>query len=198
VRPYRPHPGYVTPLVAALLAGPLAAQEAPLVLEIYGGAATPLGTFADGSRRGEGSVAGPSLSVLFARPGVGRRTLYAGFSQHRFGCEDAGCVSNGRYVATGFDLGMRFALVTGHAAIPWIRLGAITTRVETDDLGGEDSGVSDLGWGGEVGLGVYLGAARTLAINPGVRFAAVNTELPGGSLLRMRFLVAQIAAAIAF
>lgn len=174
----------------------LAAQQAGLVLEVGGGAVVPLGEFADGA--GEGTDAGPSLSIAFARPGTGRRTLYLGFSQHRFGCEEAGCAPGGRYVATGFDLGLRFALVTGRAAIPWIRVGAITTRVETEDLAGPDAGVSDLGFGGEFGAGVYIGRGRAVALNPGVRFAAVNTVLPGGGTLAMRYLVAQLALAIAF
>lgn len=168
------------------------------MLEVGGGAVVPLGDFADGPAAGEGTEAGPSLSIAFARPGAGRRTLHVGFSQHRFGCEAAGCDPEGRYVATGFDIGLRFALVTGRMAIPWIRVGAITTRVETDDLGGPDAGVSDLGFGGEIGAGVYIGRERTLALNPGVRFAAVNTVLPGGATLGMRYLVAQLALAIGF
>ena len=183
---------------ATLPAPDLVAQQAGLVLEVGGGAAVPLGDFADGTGAGEGAEAGPSLSVAFARPGTGRSTVYVGFSQHRFGCEAAGCGADGRYVATGFDLGLRFALVTGRMAIPWIRVGAITTRVETDHLGGADAGVSDLGFGGEIGAGVYIGRERALALNPGVRFTAVNTVLPGGGTLAMRYLVAQLAIAIAF
>ena len=185
-------------LVSGLVATALDAQDAPLLLEIHGGVSAPIGSFADGSEPGEGATAGRSLSIAFALTGAGRRTLYAGFSQHRFGCVAAGCVPNGRYAATGFDVGARFALLTGHSAIPWIRLGAITTRVETDDLGGANVGVSDLGFGGEIGAGVYIGAASRVAINPGVRLSAVNTTLPGGSTLRMRYLVAQLAVVLAF
>jgi hypothetical protein len=82
--------------------------------------------------------------------------------------------------------------------VPWLRLGAITTRVETDDLGGANAGVSDLGFGGEIGAGLYVGAASTLAVNPGIRYAMVRTALPGGSTLDMRYLMAQIALALAF
>ena len=184
--------------MTGLVAPALEAQDAPLLLEIHGGISAPIGSFADGSRPGEGATAGPSLSVAFALTGAGRRTVYAGFSQHRFGCVDAGCAPDGRYVATGFDVGVRFALLTGHSVIPWIRLGAITTRVETDDLGGANAGVSDLGFGGEIGAGVYIGAAGRVAINPGVRFSAVNTTLPDGPTLRMRYLVAQLAVVLAF
>jgi hypothetical protein len=191
----------VAAVAAALLTvAPAAApaQESPLVLEVYGGVAAPVASFGDGTGPGQGATAGPSLSVLFALPGAGRRGLYAGFSQHRFGCEDAGCAADGRLVATGFDVGLRFALVRGRTFVPWLRLGAITTRVETDDLGAANAGVSDLGFGGEIGAGLYVGAASTLAINPGIRYAMVRTGLPGGSTLDMRYLMAQIALALAF
>ena len=182
----------------ALLAGPVRAQDAPLVLEVHGGVAAPLGSFANGTDPGEGTSAGPSLSVAFVLPGSGRRGTYVGFSQHRFGCEDAGCPAGGRYVATGFDLGWRFRLVRTGPAIPWLRAGAITTRVETGDLGGANAGVSDLGWGFELGAGAYLGTERAVALNPGVRWARVWTELPGGETLSMQYLIAQVAIAFAF
>jgi hypothetical protein len=136
--------------------------------------------------------------VAFVVTGSGRRSVYAGFTQARFGCEDAGCVPGGRYVATGFDLGLRFALVTGHALIPWARIGAITTRVETDDLGGPNAGVSELGIGVSAGMGLYIGAASAVGINPAVTYSAVNTRLPGGADLPMRYLKAGIAVAVAF
>jgi hypothetical protein len=158
----------------------------------------PTGSFADGTARGEGVAPGPSFGVSFALPGSGRRTLYAGFSQHRFACEDAGCAARGRYVATGFDVGFRFKVLRSGVAIPWVRVGALTTRVETEDLGAPDVGVSKLGLGAEVGAGVYIGGGSTVAINPGVRFSAVDTRLPGGATLGMRYLVADIAVVIAF
>jgi hypothetical protein len=194
-----------TPVVLALAlcawASPtrsLAAQDAPLVLEVHGGAAVPLGSFANGSDAGEGVSAGSSLSLDLLLPGTGWRGLYAGFSQHRFGCEDAGCAGDGRIVATGFDVGVRLALLRGQSFVPWIRIGAITTRVETDDLGDPNLGVSKLGFGGEVGFGVLIGSRGTLGLNPGVRYALVGTELPGGSTLNMHYLVAQVAATLAF
>jgi hypothetical protein len=130
--------------------------------------------------------------------GQGRRTLYAGFSQHRFACEDAGCSPGSPYVATGVDGGFQVNVLTRGAIIPWVRLGALTTRVETGGLPGSPEGVSRLGWGGEVGAGVYLGAFRYMALNPGIRMVAVNTELPGGALLRMRYVVVDVGLALAF
>jgi hypothetical protein len=63
---------------------------------------------------------------------------------------------------------------------------------------GSPEGVSSLGWGGEVGLGVYLGATSSVSLNPGIRLVAVNTELPGGSVIHMRTIVADLGLALAF
>lgn len=173
-----------------------AAQDAPLLVEATGGYAVALGSFADGTRPGEGVAGGASFGVRFVVPAV-RWSLYAGFSQHRFGCEDAGCASGGRYVATGFDVGYRVGLRAG-PAIPWLSVGGLTTRVETGALAGPNAGVSEHAFGVALGAGVFLGGRSPIAVNPGVRMAAVNTRLPGGPLLRMRYLVAELAVALAF
>ena len=187
---------------AALAAWSLAiegsGQESALVLEAHAGASVPLAHFSSGTREGEGTGAGASLGVDFALPGGGRWTPYVGFSQHRFGCADAGCAQDGRYVATGFHGGYRIVPLPGRSVLPWVRLGVITTRVETGALGGANVGVSKLGVGGEVGAGVHVGAASVIALNPSVRLAAVNTRLPGGALLRMRYLVADLAVVLSF
>ena len=52
--------------------------------------------------------------------------------------------------------------------------------------------------GGEAGIGLYIGVFSPVALVPGIRVTAVNTELPGGSLLRMRYVVADVALALAF
>ena len=194
-----------TPLTALIFSAALctavSAQDSRLLLELYGGAAQPVSAFADGTAPGEGTTTGPSLGVLLALPGTGRRTLYAGFTQHRFGCEDAGCDPDGEYVATGFNVGLRFALLRERAAIPWLRVGAITTRVETGDLAGMQSsnaGLSKLGFGFEAGAGVYIGSRSPVAVNPSILYSAVNSELPGGSDLRLRYLTARIGLVLAF
>ena len=174
------------------------AQASPLVLEIHGGASVPVGSFHDGVRPGEGGTPAASFGVDFALSGEGRRTLYVGFSQHRFGCEDAGCQAGGEYVATGFDLGLRINLRTSGSVLPWLRLGAVSTRVELPAVQGAAQGVSGLGLGGEAGLGLYIGTYSPVALVPGIRVTAVNTELPGGTLLRMRYVVADVALAFAF
>jgi hypothetical protein len=96
------------------------------------------------------------------------------------------------------DAGLQINLVTRGSIVPWVRFGGLTTRVESPGLPGSPEGVSSLGWGGEVGLGLYVGATRPVALNPGIRLVAVNTELPGGSLMRMRYIAADLGLALAF
>lgn len=191
-------PGLCAVALALSLARVASAQESPLVVEAHGGAAIPTGSFASGDGVGEGTSPGASFGVDIALPGGGRVAPYVGFSQHRFGCEDAGCAAGGRYVATGFQGGVRIVPLPGRSILPWVRLGAVTTHVETDALGGPAAGVSDLGVGGEVGAGVHIGGASQLALNPGVRLVAVNTNLPDGSTLRLRYIVADLAVVLAF
>ncbi|NNL31021.1 MAG: hypothetical protein HKO77_08365 [Gemmatimonadetes bacterium] len=184
-------------------AAPLMAQDSPLVLEAHGGVAAPLGSFADGAGPGEGTTAGPSLALTFALPGAGWRALYAGFSQHRFGCEAAGCDADGRYVATGFNVGVRVVPVNRGPVIPWIRLGAVTTRVETGDLtatpsSAVDAGVSDLGFGGEVGVGILVRLGRSLGWSTTGLITSVDTDLPGGSTLSMRYFTAHTGLSFLF
>jgi hypothetical protein len=141
---------------------------------------------------------GASLSVDFTLSGKGRRSTYIGFSQDRFGCVDAGCALGGSFVATGMNAGFRFSLRTRGGVIPWIRVGALTTRVESEGVPGSPAGTSKLAYGGDAGFGVYVGAWNFVAINPGLRIAAVNTALPGGALLRMRYAVLDLGLALAF
>ena len=174
------------------------AQAAPLVVEVRSGASVPVADLANGSDPGEGVTAGASFGVDFAVSGRGRRTIYAGFSQHRFACADAGCAAGGHFVATSLDLGFRLSLLTRGPVIPWVRLGGVTLRMETPELPDSPAGVSDRGYGGEVGAGLYIGTWSAVAVNPGVRFTTVSTRLPGGADLGMRFLVADLGVSLAF
>jgi hypothetical protein len=185
------------PTLLAILPNPVAAQDHPLLLEAHAGWAAPIGSFADGADPGQGVSGGPALSVLFAAPS-GRRAIYAGFHQNRFDCEDAGCSEDGRLVETGFNVGVRISLLPGRPVMPWLRVGVVTTRVETRDLPAPNAGVSDLGWGGEAGAGLYIGGDRSIAINPAVTVVAVDSELPGGSSLELRYLVAHLGLVLAF
>jgi hypothetical protein len=188
-------------LLASALGMPasVSAQASPLVLEVGGGAAIPVGALRSGHGPGQGTSAGASFDLDFAVSGAGRRTVFVGFSQHRFGCSAAGCAAGAEYVATGVDLGVRWSLLTSGPVLPWLGVGALTTRVELPPMQQFPAGVSALGLGGDVGLGVYIGASRAVALNPSVWLRAVNTGLGDGrGALRMRYLVANLAVALAF
>lgn len=186
-------------LVAAMVVPRTAvAQSSPLVVELRGGVSTALGHFRNGVRPGEGARSGASMGVDFILSGKGRRSTYLGFSQHRFQCVNAGCPAGHPFIATGLNGGFRFGLCTRCSVSPWLQLGALTTRVESAGVTGSPAGVSRLAFGGEAGFGIYLGAWRSVALDPGVRFAAVNTRLPGGPLLRMRYAVLDVGLVLAF
>ncbi len=177
----------------------LRAQAAPLVLEVGGGAALPLGGLRSGHAAGEGTRAGPSFDLDFALSGSGRRTIFLGFSQHRFGCAPAGCAAGDHYVATGIDGGVRLNLLTRGSVLPWLGVGALTSRVEMPRMGNVPAAVSRLGLGADAGFGVFIGAARSIGLNPGVWFRAVNVGLPDGrGTLRMRYVVASVALVFSF
>ncbi len=167
------------------------------MLDVDGGATIPLGDFEEGAGTGEGAEAGPVFAVGFVLPRSDRFALLLGFHQARFGCEAAGCASDGRYVATGFDAGLRLALLAGRAAVPWLSLGGVTTRVEARDLPAPNGGVSKLGWGLKAGAGIWWGN-EWIAVQPKVAWTRVDTELPGGDTLEMRYLSATLGVSFPF
>jgi hypothetical protein len=167
-------------------------------MEVLGGVSVPVASFASGQGIGEGNASGPSFGVRFTTSGVGRRTNYFGFSQHRFDCAAAGCPVGGSYVATGLDAGFRITLAKLGGVLPWASVGGLTTRVESQGLPGSPSGVSSLGYGGEAGAGLYIGAGHAVALNPQVRFSTVRVDLPGGHPLTLRYVVAAVGVVLAF
>ena len=188
-------------LTAAGLAipwGHASAQDAAVIVEARGGVALPSGDFADGSGPGEGASPGASFGVDIAVAGGGRWTPYIGFSQHRLGCEDAGCVAGGEYVATGFHAGARFVPMPEWPVLPWLGGGVVTTHVEAEDLGPANAGVSDLGVGGEVAVGVHIGSASRIALSPSVRWVSVTAQLPSGIDLGMQYLVVDLGVVLSF
>lgn len=190
-------------LVAAALLGsgavpaPLSAQGAPLTVETRLGAALPVSSFSGGDGVGEGADAGVGYGVEVTLGG-GWRTWYAGFSQMRFGCGQAGCPAGAAYVTTGVNAGVRVALAPGSRLIPWVGVGAFTTRVESPGVRGSPEGVSELGFGAEAAAGLWLQASRHLAITPAARVSRVGTELPGGERLSLRYLVLDVGLALTF
>lgn len=202
-------PQRILMVVAALVAGivaPAVAQDAPLILEIHGGAAIPFGDLAEGAEAGTGTDTGPTLAVRFAFPGGGWRTLYVGFSQHRFECHAEGCVPDDiyrdRYVATGFNVGLRVVPVRSHRVTPWIGVGAITTHVETRAASvipeNIDRGVSDLGFGLEGGAGLSVHLGGSFAWSAAGLASWVDSTLPNGSTLPLRFVSVQTGITLLF
>jgi hypothetical protein len=183
--------------VLAAPVAPLSAQGSPLTVEARLGAALPVSSFSGGDGVGEGAGAGVAFGVE-ATLATGWRTWYAGFSQIRFACEDAGCPSGEPYVATGVNAGIRLALAPGAPVIPWVGAGVLTTRVESPGTASSPEGVSSLGWGAEVSGGLWVRATRYLAITPAVRASRVGTDLPGGERLSLRYLVVDLGLALTF
>lgn len=184
--------------VAAFLPTPATGQGAPLTVESRIGAAVPLSTFANGTDVGEGTTTGAVFGVELALSTHGRRTWYAGFSQARYGCRDAGCPAGDDYVVTGVNAGVRLTLLQGHRALPWVGLGVTTVQVESPGVTGSPAGVSDLGFGGEVAAGLYLRAGRWVAFTPAVRLSQTRTDLPGGHQVRIRSLAADLGVVLVF
>lgn len=209
LRPLRLLPVLGAVALAPVLPASLMGQDASLAVEVLGGASVPVASFNLGTAVGEGTSFGPSFGVLLTLTGVGRRTTYVGFSQHRFGCVDAGCPQDGEYVATGMNAGFRFTLVRSGPVRPWLSVGGFTTRVESPGVHGmhtgagspssdSPAGVSSLGYGAEAGVGLYIGAGRAVALDPQVRFATVGVDLPGEQRLTLRTVVASLALVLAF
>jgi hypothetical protein len=176
----------------------LAAQDPVLTVSADPGLAIPFGDFSSGTGPGEGVGSGASLGATFTLHGTGWRSWYVGFSQRRFSCEDAGCSAGDDYRATGFNAGVLGVLERGQAVQPFFKLGAVTTRVETRSLPAPDGGVSDLGFGGEAGVGVALMPQSLVAVTPSVTVTTINSTLPGGESLQMRYLTASLAIVFRF
>lgn len=171
--------------------------QAPLTVEMRGGAFLPVAGFRTGPERGGQLAAGPSFGVGMALERTGGWHLYLGFSQHRLDCTDDGCTGDGEYVSTSWELGARLDLGSG-TAVPWIRLGLTTPRVERDRPEPAAADVTALGFGGEAGFGVRVPVAGRFHASPGVRFGAVDSGLPGGGELRLRYVVAELAVVVGF
>ena len=75
-----------------------------------------------GALRALGAVQGARVAVLAPNTHV--------LLEAHYGVPYAGAV----LVATGFNAGVRIALLQGRLVMPWLGVGAITTRVETEDL----------------------------------------------------------------
>ena len=168
------HPGVAAGVVVLLsLFGSGAAAQVPrLVAEVRVGVAVPSGPLAEDSSEG-GAQAGPSLGAGFAFAVKGGLYVHAGFSQHRFGC-DEGCADLGDLTATGFDLALRYAFVAG-PVMPWIRAGTLPYTVEGSQTSEADGAtLSDHTWGFEGGVGVNVPLSDNVHLSPGFRYMALD------------------------
>lgn len=131
--------------------------------------------------------------------------LYAGFSQLRFGCVDDGCREGGKLVSTAWEVGGNLRLRSGPWG-PWVRLGLALAHVESDypasgaveEPAGSGSRASDLGVGGEVGVGWRIQVADGVGLAPGVRYARLDTRLDPDTVFRMRYWVAELGVVLGF
>jgi hypothetical protein len=57
---------------------------------------------------------------------------------------------------------------------------------------------SDVGVGGEAGIGVRVPLRDGVALSPGVRYALVNSRLDDDTLLRLRYWVADVGLVVGF
>ncbi len=182
-------------------AGSVVAQHSNLTFDARLGLGVPMGGFADEAEGWEGAASeGVTFGLSFGYEFWNRVILYAGFSQHRFGCPAQGCGLESDFVATGFDIGSRILLRSSGMFVPWTRFGWITYRVEGDfQEGGErTSEVSDRASGWEAGGGVAIVVTRKLALNPGVRYSTVSPDFDGRGELRMRYLVVDLGLLVGF
>ncbi|HZD06339.1 MAG TPA: hypothetical protein VE173_15620 [Longimicrobiales bacterium] len=179
--------------------------QAPLALEVQGGASIPVGPFTRGPRL-EGSLdAAPAFGLYFTLRRNRWVGLYAGFSQLRFGCRDDGCTAGGALVSTAWEVGGHLRTSPGPWG-PWIRLGLVLTRVESDYPAFAADGVgaasthqvSDLGVGGELGVGWRIGLTDGVGVNPGVRYAQLDSRLDRDAVLRMRYWVVDLGVVLGF
>ncbi len=193
----------VLALAGLLFGGPgsVVAQHSHLTFDSRLGLGVPIRGFADEAEGWEGAASGGvTFGLSFGYAFWNRVILYAGFSQHRFGCSAQGCGLESDLVGTGFDIGSRILLRSSGRFVPWTRLGWITYQVEGDfQEGGErTSEVSERASGWEAGGGVAIVVTRRLALNPGVRYSTVSPDFYGRGELRMRYVVVDVGLLVGF
>lgn len=173
---------------------PLRAQST-LVVEGRAGVALPLGDSPPGwGDRRAGSAAG----IHFALRRGTRSYLYLGFSQLRTPCDGEGCGVTP--VSTQWEGGVRIDLATD-GVVPWLRLGAIAPSIEGVPPGSSSTdqpGLSDRGWGGEVGAGVRLPVAERISVGPGIRVLAARLRAGASDPVTLRWMVVDVGLTVGF
>ncbi len=183
---------------AGALGSPAAAQDPALVVEVDAGAAMPTGALAAETLPVANAERAASFGLRFVLSGSSWRRYYLGFDQHRFSCVAAGCTDGDPIVATGFGLGLRVVPLRGREVQPWLQAGVMTATVETGSLPGEGGGVSDLGVGTSLGVGVTVPALRPISVTPSAVYSRVDATLPSGEPLALRFVALRLAVTLSF
>lgn len=182
-------------MALAVFAAPTAAQST-FVIEGRAGTAIPLGPAAEGV--GE-TQAGAAAGVHFALRRGERSYLFAGFSQLRARCDGDPC--GGSRVSTQWEAGMRFDLRES-GVVPWLRVGAVFPSIERVPLADPDEeprfGVSDRGWGGEVGAGLRVPVSERIGISPGARFVVSRVGRGAAEALTVKWLVVDLGLVVGF
>lgn len=184
----------------AVPSSPAFGQAGPFAFQIRSGFTRPLAGFRDPLHGWEGgSKAGPTLGMGFTFPlyrGIGG---YMGFSQHRFGCDEAVCPEGKYWTDTGFDLAIRVVMGKG-ALRSWVQGGLHTHRMEGKITGadGAERLKSEGGGGYEVGGGFLLSIGERTSLAPGVRYGLGNVPFDNLPTLGVRFLVFDIGLVLGF
>jgi hypothetical protein len=183
-------------LLALLHGAPLVAQG-PLSLEVRAGAVLPTGSF----RSRTLAEPGPGFGVQFVYRRTANRAFYVGFDQERFGCDPAACRGE-ELVSTGWALGTRLQLAPEAAWAPWLRLGMVFDRVEGELFHGDGAppsdDVSDLGLGGEAGVGAVVRVGGRFSLSPGARYRILNTRFDDAGLVRLRSFGLELGMVMGF
>jgi len=199
----RQRSGFTTVLLAVAVLGGTAeayCQEGPFGFQIRGGFTRPLAGFRDPAQGWEGEArSGSSLAMGFTFPLFRVFGGYLGFSEHRFGCDEAVCPRGKPWVATGFDVALRSVIGRGRLR-GWIQGGIHTHRME-GRLRGNPNPVtsrSDDSGGYEVGAGVLIQVGERTSLAPGVRYGLGNVPFEGRSTLGLRYMVFDIGLMLGF
>jgi len=181
-----------------LIPGRSDAQISPLVLEVRGGAWIPTADLQGAQGFSGAASPGASFGVHFAlRRGL--ISFVAGFSEHRFGCDQLECGEVVDFVSTAWDLGLRLNFGSG-GIVPWVSLGGSAALVDAhvDTGGAVVTEGSDRAWGYEVGAGVLVPMGGVFAIEPGVRYGRSDPDFATRGELETRYMVVDLALVLTF
>lgn len=178
-------------LCAVAAARPAAAQTlptTPLSVEVRGGAAFPMGDFAD-ERQGNAETGwgyGGNVSLQL-NPAL---ALYAGYDRFEFPSDNfevdlPGNVGDvdGKWIDSGFSGGVKLMLplATMSRLGPWVKGGVVYRKLGVnldderfDEL--EDELETDPALGFEVGGGLSLPLGPRVAVTPGVRYLSYSAD----------------------